>query len=80
MNQQQMKVSGQVRKFISPVLISNATYAYLISVEVIRDGKTVSLTQKQIIHAGETYELTFVEKDGALVFVNPPKANIVAAQ
>lgn len=80
LNKQQMKLTGENRKFISPLLPANNAYAYTIQVEVVRDGKVVTIEQRQIIRAGGSYELTFIEQNGALVFIDPSKRNIVAAQ
>ena len=76
----QMSSTGNLRKFISPSLSTTDAYAYTVSVQVVRNGKKVTVSQKQIVYAGKSYDLTFVERQGALVFVDSSKATIVAAQ
>ncbi len=78
LNNQQMKLTGQRRKFISPVLPSDNAYTYSIQVEVVRDGKLVTIQRNQIVRAGGNYELTFIEQNGKLVFVGPVTGNVVA--
>ncbi len=79
LNNQRMKLTGSTRQFISPKLPTDKAYAYTVRVEVVRDGKTVATEQRQIIRAGESYSLTFIEQNGALVFVDPSMGSVVAA-
>ena len=80
LNHQHMAAEGKTRRFISPILPTKNEYAYTVTVEVIRDGQPVTIMQKQIIRAGGNYELTFVEQNGALVFVAPAQKMKIAAQ
>ncbi len=80
LNGHQMKLTGKTRKFISPALPANNAYAYTVKVEIVRDGKLISIEQGQIVRAGKNYELTFIEQNGSLVFVDPSIGNVVAFQ
>lgn len=80
LNHHQMSATGISRSFISPVLPTSDNYVYTVSVKVMREGKPVSIEQKQIVQAGGNYELTFVENNGALIFVDSSKGSIIAAQ
>jgi uncharacterized protein (TIGR03000 family) len=78
LNGHQMTLTGKTRKFISPALPASNAYVYTVKVEIVRDGQTVSIEQKQIVRAGKNYELPFIEQNGSLVFVDPSIRNVVA--
>jgi uncharacterized protein (TIGR03000 family) len=51
--------TGTSRTFESPPLEFGASYAYEITVEVVRDGKTLTQTKKVEVRAGQTSRVDF---------------------
>jgi uncharacterized protein (TIGR03000 family) len=57
--------TGTRRSFRSPALESGKTYVYTIRVDLERDGRVVSNTQKARVRAGSRIELAFDEAEQA---------------
>jgi uncharacterized protein (TIGR03000 family) len=68
MNGQAVAGIAQVRYFRTRDLDRNATEVYTVAVEVVRDGKTLTATEKLTIKGGETTTLS----------VNPQENNLVS--
>jgi uncharacterized protein (TIGR03000 family) len=47
------------RKFVSPELEQGKEYFYTLRAEIVRDGKTVSLSKEVTVRAGETVQASF---------------------
>src|SRR5262249_29480052 len=56
---QPTKQTGASRTFVSPPLQPGVDYAYKITVEIVRDGKTLSQTKSVPVRAGETVNVDF---------------------
>lgn len=50
---------SSVRTFVSPTLEAGKNYFYNLRAEVVRDGKTISMTRQVTVHAGETINTSF---------------------
>jgi len=50
--------TSAVRTFATPALAAGMEYYYTLKAEVIRDGKTVTSTQRVVVHAGQTSRVT----------------------
>jgi uncharacterized protein (TIGR03000 family) len=51
--------TGGIRTFTTPPLEANQEYAYEMTVELVKDGKTLKLTKVVAVHAGENVEVKF---------------------
>jgi len=47
------------RVFVTPELQTGATFAYTFQVEVVRDGRTMTETQRVVVQGGETTNVPF---------------------
>jgi uncharacterized protein (TIGR03000 family) len=56
---QPMKTSASQRTFRTPKLDPRLTYYYDVRAEVVRDGKTITRTQRVILRAGDAVNATF---------------------
>ena len=50
--------SGESRTFLTPELNPDQDYEYVLTAEVIRDGQTMTASQRVIVRAGETTSVT----------------------
>ena len=50
--------SGNVRTFATPALIPGQDYGYELTAEVIRDGRMMTVTERVVVRAGETAQVT----------------------
>jgi len=57
-----VKSEGATQSFATPVLDPSQAYFYMVRVEMVRDGKSVSEARKVIVHAGQTIQETFNEQ------------------
>lgn len=79
LNGTEMTASGAVRKFISPTLPGQGPYYYHIQVEVIRNTEKQVAEYQQIVSPGRSFEVSFAEQEGSLVYVAPEnKAEVVS--
>jgi len=51
--------TGTSREFVSPALESGKDYVYTLTVNVVREGKTVSESKTVLVRAGETSTISF---------------------
>jgi len=58
-----MKSSSAQRTFVTPLLRPGQTYFYDLRADVIRDGKTVSLTRRVLLRPGDAVEAAFTDTD-----------------
>jgi uncharacterized protein (TIGR03000 family) len=56
--------TGSVRTFTTPVLELNQDYAYEMTVEFARDGKTHKMSKIVAVHPGENVKVTFDFPEG----------------
>src|SRR5262249_3897691 len=56
-----MKTTAAKRVFRTPKLDPSLTYYYDVRAEVVRDGKTVTRTQRVILRAGDQVTTTFAD-------------------
>lgn len=61
---QPMSLTGSLRRFVSPRLRRDTTYAYQIRVEVERDGKLISKTTRAMVRGGERVAVAVQFADG----------------
>jgi uncharacterized protein (TIGR03000 family) len=57
-----VKSEGATQSFATPVLDPSQAYFYMVRVEMVRDGKSMSEARKVIVHAGQTIQETFNEQ------------------
>jgi uncharacterized protein (TIGR03000 family) len=57
-DQSQMKQTGTMRSFESPLLDVGSEYAYQIRIQVKRDGKDITETRRITLRAGDVINLT----------------------
>jgi len=50
--------SSEERTFVSPALKPGMDYNYTLKAEVVRDGKTLKIEEKVVVHAGEETRVT----------------------
>lgn len=62
---QLMKSTSGSRTFRTPTLNPGQTYFYDVKVEMVRDGETVSDTQRVIIRPGQNAQVAFTNLDKA---------------
>lgn len=80
LNSVAMTSAGEVRKFISPVLPGQGPYYYHIQVEVTRNGEKQTVDHQQMVQPGRSFEVSFAEREGSLVFVAPENSNEIASR
>ena len=51
--------TGAIRSFVTPPLEPNQEYSYEMTAEVLRDGRTLTLTKTVIVRAGESVKVEF---------------------
>jgi uncharacterized protein (TIGR03000 family) len=62
---QLMKTTSEHRAFNTPALAKGQTYYYDLRAEAVRDGKSVTLTKRVTLKAGEVIEARFGEMETA---------------
>jgi uncharacterized protein (TIGR03000 family) len=50
--------TSEQRTFVSPILTPGMDYNYTLKAEVVRNGKTVKVEEKVVVHAGEETRVT----------------------
>ena len=55
--------TGSIRTFTTPVLELNQDYAYEMTVEIVRNGKTHKMSKVVPVHPGENVKVTFDFKE-----------------
>jgi uncharacterized protein (TIGR03000 family) len=58
-NDKTSKLTTTTRKFVSPALQPGKDYYYTLKVEIERDGRPVTATQRVAVHAGEEKQVLF---------------------
>ncbi|VTT98967.1 Uncharacterized protein OS=Pirellula staleyi (strain ATCC 27377 / DSM 6068 / ICPB 4128) GN=Psta_2893 PE=4 SV=1 [Gemmataceae bacterium] len=58
--------TGAVRMFTTPALERGTDYAYELSAEVVRDGKTERVTERVVVRAGEKATVTLAPRGGGV--------------
>jgi uncharacterized protein (TIGR03000 family) len=66
---QQMTLTGPVRRYVSPSLTSGRDYVYTVRVEMERDGKLVSKTAEARVRAGAQVNVTVSLPEGGAELV-----------
>jgi uncharacterized protein (TIGR03000 family) len=56
--------TGSIRTFTTPVLELNQDYAYEMTVEFVRDGKTHKMSKIIAVHPGENVKVNFDFTEG----------------
>jgi uncharacterized protein (TIGR03000 family) len=59
-------LTSSVRSFNTPALNPGQRYAYSLKVEIVRDGRTVSETQRIVLTPGEETRVDFSNNGGAI--------------
>jgi uncharacterized protein (TIGR03000 family) len=59
-----MKSNATTRTFNTPPLEPGQAYFYMLRAEVVRDGQTISESQRVIVRAGETARASFPNLQG----------------
>jgi len=49
---------GETRIFVTPELLPNRDYEYVLTAEVVRDGQAETIVERAIVRAGETTQVT----------------------
>lgn len=58
-----MKTTSGVRAFNTPTLEPGQAYYYMVRIEYVQDGKTVSETRRVIVRAGQVARADFKDRD-----------------
>ncbi|WP_439631472.1 TIGR03000 domain-containing protein [Gemmata sp.] len=61
--------TGAVRTFSTPALERGTDYAYELTAEVVRDGKTERVTERVVVRAGEKATVTLDPRPGVVTAV-----------
>ncbi|HMP02367.1 MAG TPA: TIGR03000 domain-containing protein [Gemmatales bacterium] len=56
---QAMTTTGESRTFISPALPVGKSFVYTLKVEVVREGKPLTVSRDVTVRAGETVQTSF---------------------
>ena len=67
-------LASSVRSFNTPALNIGTRYTYNIKAEIVRDGRTISETQRIILTPGQETRVDFTNNGGAIATASRPVA------